>query len=184
MVFLSRLLWSRKTICFKRSGRRLDRRKREHRDGIASRGTWRLFCRSVDTEETEKNITFTVTARECLINESLKEDNKECLKCDHRNYNFNPVDGNSTICPVVAIGRTNFGRRFRPRFADRSETRPSISGSAGRGRSNCLRRSKQHRIRCTRSLHRAAFNKRRIRQGRQLVLRGTPADSNHRKHHA
>ena len=50
----------------------------------------------------ERNITFTVTARNCVINEYPREDNKECLVCDPRHYNFDPMNGNCTICPKDA----------------------------------------------------------------------------------
>ena len=48
------------------------------------------------------DITFTVTARECVINEYRRDDNKECIECDHRHYNFNPVDGSCANCPENA----------------------------------------------------------------------------------
>ena len=50
----------------------------------------------------DRDITLTVTARECVINEYQRDDNKECIECDHRHYNFNPTDGSCTICPASA----------------------------------------------------------------------------------
>ena len=51
---------------------------------------------------TERNITFTVTARKCVINEYPREDKRECLKCDQRHYNFNLTNGSCIICPENA----------------------------------------------------------------------------------
>ena len=50
----------------------------------------------------DRDITLTVTARECVINEYRRGDNKECIECDQRHYNFNPTDGSCTICPASA----------------------------------------------------------------------------------
>lgn len=49
-----------------------------------------------------KSITLNVTARKCLINEFLREDEKECIKCEADHFNFHPMSETCKVCPEKA----------------------------------------------------------------------------------